>query len=142
MIEAIASSLTPEQALELAREALASRLAKSPVSELLGLTTSSRPHSLVTQPRREPKDYLDGIVDVTIVSKDPVKANMARVIMKDAQGRSFMWDATSAAGLGLEPGQKKRITATLLNQREGGHIKIARVRFYDKSAKPPVRFSR
>jgi hypothetical protein len=144
VIEAIASALSPEQAHELAREALTARLANSSVSELLGLATASRPHSLSTTAqtaRREPKDYLGGIVDVTIVSKDKVRANAARVIMRDVEGRSYMWDATSAFGLALEPGQKKRITATVLG-REGGHVKIHRVRFYDKSAKAPVRFTR
>lgn len=143
VIDALTSSLTPDQVLELAREALTSRLSTSSVSDLLGLTTSPKPRSLaVPWSPREPKDYLGDIVDVTVVSKDRVKANMARIIMKDNQGRSYMWDATSANGLALEPGQKKRITATVLNEKEGGHIKISRVRFYDKSAKAPVRFTR
>jgi hypothetical protein len=52
-----------------------------------------------------------------------------------------MWDATSANGLALKAGDKKRITATIVG-REGGHTRVSRVRFYEKSAKTPVRFTR
>lgn len=141
VIDAIVSTLTPEQALQMAREVIAERLGDRPMSELLGFVTSSQPVSARARDPRKPKDYLGDIVDVTIVSKDRIGPNAARVIMRTADGRSFMWDATSAHGIALEPGQKKRITATIVGP-EGGHIKVSRVRFYDKSAKPPVRFTR
>ncbi len=141
VIDAIVSTLTPDQMLELARETIAAKLGENPASALLNLpATASTPHSL-RHPKREVKDYLGEIADVTVVSKDKLAANSARIIFKSADGTSFMWDATSANGLALEPGQKKRITATIVGP-EGGHLKITRVRFYDRSAKPPVRFSR
>jgi hypothetical protein len=143
VIEALISTLTPEQQSELVREALARKLAESPMSELLGLKTAPRSFSATpgTTHAREAKDYLGGIVDVTVVSNDKVKSNKARVILADREGRHYMWDATSADGIALKAGDKRRITATV-DGKEGGHVLISRVRFYDKSAKAPVRFSR
>lgn len=143
MIDAVVSTLTPEQQMELVREALATKLAASPLSELLGLRTAPRSHSATpgVSHLREPKDYLGGIVDVTVVSNDKIKSNKARVIFSDREGRHYLWDATSADGIALKPGEKRRITATI-DGKEGGHVRISRVRFYDKSAKTPVRFTR
>ncbi len=143
LIAALASTLTPEQQTELVRKALAAKLAQSPMSELLGLKTAPRSFSSTpgTTHLREAKDYLGGIVDVTVVSNDKIKANKSRVILADREGRHYMWDATSADGIALKAGDKRRITATV-DGKDGGHVLISRVRFYDKSAKAPVRFSR
>jgi hypothetical protein len=145
LIETVAASLTPEQQSELVRQAIAARLGQAPLSDLLGLPTTDKPASVLRTrggaAPREAKDYLGDIVDVTVVSVDKVRPNMARVILRDHAGRSFMWDATSANGLALKAGDKKRITATIVG-REGGHTLVSRVRFYEKSAKTPVRFTR
>jgi hypothetical protein len=141
VIDAIVQTLTPEQASQIVREALSARLAGGALSDLLNIPTADRPHSKRVAKEREPKDYLGEIVDVTVVSVDQVKANMARIIFRDARGTGYLWDATSAKGMALKAGDKRRITATVLG-REGGHVHIGRVRFYEKGAKPPLRFTR
>lgn len=140
LIDALVGTLTPEQQADIVRKAIAAQLGEEPMSRLLGL--GSKPVSkYVPTTARDPKNYLGDIVDVTIVSVDPHRANAARIILRDSKGVSYLWDATSRQGLALKAGDKRRITATVMG-KEGGHVHISRVRFYEKGAAKPVRFSR